>query len=345
MWWLKVPVPEHIEYPRIDPVPEGVHRPFWSVMIPTYNCANYLERTLRSVLEQDPGPDEMQIEVVDDHSTQDDPEPVVRDVGRGRVSFFRQPQNVGLSANFTTCIQRAKGYWVCILHGDDMVMPGFYTAYKSFIEEHPEVVMVFCRAIEIDKNDDWINIMHAAPHWTSSGIVENAAYELVKRNFVCASTAVIAREAYVKVGGFASCLSHCADWEMWMRIAASGPIGYIHHPYLLYRVHPDSDTSRLVISAENIREIVRAIEIGVRRLPPQLQMRARTAAYRNYSAYANGFRTTLHAKQQDTAALRHAFWAFRLHLSARNLLRVIKSVILMSRSKLYTACLKAAAKR
>ena len=41
-------------------------RPFWSVMIPTYNArADYLEETLNSVLQQDPGPGQMKIEVVD----------------------------------------------------------------------------------------------------------------------------------------------------------------------------------------------------------------------------------------------------------------------------------------
>jgi len=44
-------------------------RPFWSVMIPTYNPrADYLEETLHSVLQQNPGPKQMQIEVVDDCS-------------------------------------------------------------------------------------------------------------------------------------------------------------------------------------------------------------------------------------------------------------------------------------
>ena len=51
--------------PRIAPVPAGVRRPRWSVMIPTFNCAKYLRETLGSVLAQDPGPERMQIEVVD----------------------------------------------------------------------------------------------------------------------------------------------------------------------------------------------------------------------------------------------------------------------------------------
>ena len=51
---------------RLAPVSEAVHRPLWSVMIPTFDCARFLHQTLESVLSQDPGPDVMQIEVIDD---------------------------------------------------------------------------------------------------------------------------------------------------------------------------------------------------------------------------------------------------------------------------------------
>src|SRR5438128_483601 len=112
---------------RVLPVTEGsMPRPLWSVMIPTFHCARFLRQTLESVLSQDPGPDVMQIEVIDDCSTQDDPESVVRAVAGERVHFFRQPKNVGHTRNFETCLQRARGYLVHLLHGDDAVLPGFY---------------------------------------------------------------------------------------------------------------------------------------------------------------------------------------------------------------------------
>lgn len=99
---------KYIECPRIEPVTEGLHRRRWSVMIPTYNRTKYLSQTLTSVLEQDLEPDVMQIEVIDNCSTEADIEAEISNLSsHNRVSFYRQPRNVGLVANFTTCIQRS----------------------------------------------------------------------------------------------------------------------------------------------------------------------------------------------------------------------------------------------
>ena len=58
--------------PVIELVKEEKNRPLWSVMIPTYNRTKYLERTLKSLLNQAPAPEVMQIEVVDNCSTEVD---------------------------------------------------------------------------------------------------------------------------------------------------------------------------------------------------------------------------------------------------------------------------------
>lgn len=136
-----------LDVPQITPVPAGDIRPFWSVMIPNYNSDRYLAQTLKSVLEQDPGAEEMEIEVVDDCSNKDDPAAVVKEIGKGRISFFRQPDNVGATANFNTCIQRAKGQWVHILHSDDTVLPGFYNRLRSALEPELTIGAAFCSTL------------------------------------------------------------------------------------------------------------------------------------------------------------------------------------------------------
>src|SRR5687767_11951325 len=112
--------------PIILPVSNNIIRPQWSVMIPAYNCIKYLRETLESVLAQDPGPDKMQIEVVDDCSTDGDVQSLVNAVGRGRVCYYKQEINKGSLRNFETCLNRANGIWVHLLHGDDKVKFGFY---------------------------------------------------------------------------------------------------------------------------------------------------------------------------------------------------------------------------
>ena len=82
-------------YPEIAAVPDSVHRPIWSVMIPTYNWLVLLRETLKGVLAQDPGPDRMQIEVMDDASTKDDPEAVVHERAGAALRFTVIPRTWG----------------------------------------------------------------------------------------------------------------------------------------------------------------------------------------------------------------------------------------------------------
>src|SRR5437868_3875502 len=121
--------------PLIAGIQGSAWRPFWSVMIPTYNPrTDYLEQALRSVLQQDPGPEQMQIEVVDDCSNDSTASEIVRRIGTGRVMFHVEPQNRGLANTWNRCIERARGHWVHILHQDDIVLPGFYYRWRNAIE-------------------------------------------------------------------------------------------------------------------------------------------------------------------------------------------------------------------
>ena len=112
--------------PTFAPIPPGVERPFWSVMIPTYNASDLLEHTLRAVLDQDPGPDRMEIVVVDDCSPNGHARKVVQRLATDRVRFQPGEANVGLAGNWNRCIALSRGRWVHILHQDDLVKPGFY---------------------------------------------------------------------------------------------------------------------------------------------------------------------------------------------------------------------------
>jgi len=236
-------------------------RPLWSVMIPTYNCANYLRETLASVLAQDLGSDVMQIMVIDDYSLRDDPEAVVKEIGNGRVDFYRQDNNVGHVKNFQTCLEKARGRLIHQLHGDDLVCDGFYKKLTVAFEKHPEIGAAFCRHIIIDEHG---NIIHPSIlEQPENGILpENWIEELIGFQRIQTPAMVVRRDVYESLGGFDTRLKIGAeDWEMWIRIASSYPIWYEPELLAKYRKNSNSLTSNNIRNATVIRDMARMISI------------------------------------------------------------------------------------
>lgn len=128
------------------------------MMIPAYNpSADYLEQVLKSILQQDPGAERMQIEVVDDCSPSVDVKKMVESIAGERVAFSQTPKNSGLAGCWNTCIERARGEWVHILHQDDIVQPGFYAALRKGTDDS-KVGAAFCRHAVANSNGNWLSI-------------------------------------------------------------------------------------------------------------------------------------------------------------------------------------------
>jgi glycosyltransferase involved in cell wall biosynthesis len=269
---------------HIPPVADGVARPLWSVMIPTYECAGYLRETLANVLAQDPGPDVMQIEVVDDHSTTDDPAAVVAELGRGRVAFYRQPQNVGVTRNFATCLQRSRGRLVHLLHGDDLVRPGFYRALQRGFEASETVGAAFCRHIFADARGHWQSV--SPLEQPESGILVNALVRLASEQRIMTPSIAVRRSVYERLGGFDERLLCSEDWEMWVRVAAAYDVWYEPEPLAVYRMHRNSNTGRHLRSGEDMRYTRDAIAIFAAYLPPDTAGAITRAARETYASAA-----------------------------------------------------------
>jgi glycosyltransferase involved in cell wall biosynthesis len=224
-------------------------------MIPTYNCARFLDKTLQSVLDALP-PSDIEIVVVDDCSTADDPEAVVARVGAGRVRFSRNEKNLGATATFNRCLTLARGHFVHILHGDDAVMPGFYAQVERALAGAPDAGACACRAVRIDEDGRQIAVDGPLAE------AQATSQALFRRNTLTAPAVVVRREVVERVGGFHPDLVHSADWDLWKRIALVSRIIVVDEPLFLYRMHSGQDTSRLVKTATNTRDAARAIALS-----------------------------------------------------------------------------------
>jgi len=257
---------------EIRAVDQGA-RPMWSVLIPTYNCAAFLRETLASVLAQDQGPDRMQIEVVDDHSTEDAPESIVRELAGDGVQFYRQPENGGHVNNLNTCLRRSRGMLVHILHGDDQVRDGFYTTMERPFREHPAIGAAWCRQIIIDEEGRWVHISKLMqPH---SGVIDNWLARIAVGQQLQTPAMVVRREVYERLGGFDRRAGSAEDWEMWIRIAARYAVWHEVDPLALYRLHRSSLSGVAVRNGAQAQAQRRVIEISRQVLPPD-QVRSLT---------------------------------------------------------------------
>jgi glycosyltransferase involved in cell wall biosynthesis len=227
------------------------------VVIPVHNCADYLAQALPEVVAQLADRDDAEIIVVDDAS-KDDPAGVVEQLGRGRVRYRPNPAHLGAIGTFNRCLELATGELVHLLHGDDAVLPGFYPAMELALR-NPATLAAVCRVRDVDAHNTPTYVTRS--YRKGTGVWTAALDVFAVSNRVRTPGIVVRRAAYERLGGYRADLPHAADWDMWTRLAAHGPIVFVDQVLAVYRRHDASDTSARVRSGANVRERVTAIGV------------------------------------------------------------------------------------
>lgn len=270
---------------EIPPLPEGIDRPLWSVMIPCYNpVEKYLIETIESVLVQCPDESKMQIEIVDDYSDKVDIKSIVDRAGQGRIIYTRLPRNMGHALSFTECIKLARGKLIHILHNDDKVKPGFYARMENIFDEFKTAGAAYCRQEYIDDNGD--TLFYSEPDRDTTGILDDAISKLAERQRVQYCGMVVKRESYEKAGGFVMENIGGEDWEMWVRLASKFPIAYEPEALACYRVHKNSMTSTDKRTGLDIRSLKRMIDIFNDYLPADIRKESKKTTEEYYADYS-----------------------------------------------------------
>ncbi|MDH3638796.1 MAG: glycosyltransferase [Gammaproteobacteria bacterium] len=317
----ELPSPHH---PPIPVLPSGMKRPQWSVMIPTFNCARYIPDALHSVLTQDPGSELMQIEVVDDCSSDADVEALVEEIGGGRIGFFRQLRNVGHIRNFNTCLKRSRGRLIHLLHGDDYVREEFYARMESAFDSASDIGAAFCRSVFADESGTQQGI--SPLEQTESGVLADSSTHLALEQRIMTPSIAVRREAYELLGGFDDRLVCSEDWEMWVRVATRYPIWYETKPLAVYRMHANSNTGRHTRTADDIRYSCVAINIFSEYLPTDKAARIASQARETYALAALNAAEKFAAERDFSAALAQTLAALRCRCSAKVGTRILRLI-------------------
>lgn len=218
-----------------------------SVIIPTYNTAQLIERTIRSVLAQ--SCQDFEILIVDDCST-DDTLTLVKAIQDERIRIFEQEENRGPAAARNRGLTEAKGEYCAFLDGDDYWEPDFLKETSGFLDAHPEVVAVSvmqCHKI-IGKEPA------VAPRDT--GIAKPVVLEDFFAfwgiyNHVCTGSVLMRSSIARQLGGQREYLRICEDLEFWALLATLGKWGFI--PKILFTSDGGAVTKKQGWMAKNMR--------------------------------------------------------------------------------------------
>lgn len=296
---MELPVRIPSSPPRIAPLEDQTSRPRWSVMVPVYNCASYLRDTLESILVQDPGPGYMQIEVCDDASTDGDIAGLVREIGSGRIGYTRQPFNVGSLRNFETCLQKSRGHLVHLLHGDDMVKPGFYEKMEALLEAYPLAGAAFSGFVTVDEYNG--RELVSEPERETPGLLEHWLERLARKQRIQTPAMVVRRSVYEQLGAFYG-VHYGEDWEMWLRIASHYETAYHPETLAVYRKHAASISGQYIRTGQNIRDLKVIMGIAEGYFRPAEWKTIGHAARKFYAHYAINTARSLWGREHHRAA-------------------------------------------
>ena len=189
----------------------------FSVVIPLYNKANYIENTIRSVLDQTC--DDYELIVVDDGSSDNSLE-LARKYESDRVRVIAQA-NQGVSVARNTGIENARGTFIAFLDADDQWEPQYLQNIHGLTEQYPESA-IFVTAYAVDMGNGKIH--YSTRLEPQTGCLPSYWLTLAKGyDFVWTSATVIRRDTLMDAGLFKPGEKIGQDLDMWARVARINP--------------------------------------------------------------------------------------------------------------------------
>ncbi len=225
-----------------------------SVVIPTFNAAQYLPAAIESVLNQDYK--NVEILVVDDGSS-DDTASVVGRYGKF-VEYIRLENNGGGPARPRNIgIRAASGDYIALFDSDDLMLPGKLKEEAEFLIEFKDVPLLFTNFRNFTSEDE-----PALPDFLSDHtdfqampkiplkknwyrLTSSLAYEtLIPDTYIGTSSVMFRKRLVDEIGYFDESLGNSDDVEFFFRASRRFDIGYINQVFHRRRLHAKNISSR-----------------------------------------------------------------------------------------------------
>ena len=202
-----------------------------SVLVPTFNRANYIAECLDSLLAQTMPA--LEIIVIDDGS-EDGTAELLTSYGQ-RIRYVRK-ENGGKPTAVNLGLSLAQGELIWIFDDDDVALPNAIESRVLALAGTPDAGFVFSpHYYGTDRTNG--KILRGALHQLPAYNPDSFFYELMKGCFFHLATALVRREAYLSLSGFDVSLLSSEDYDMQLRLASTFKMVYCPQPSFIFRQH------------------------------------------------------------------------------------------------------------
>jgi len=286
-----------------------------SVIVPVYNRADLVGKTIESILDQDYN--RIEVLVINDGST-DNSLQVIRsfaDRYPEKVVVIDQ-QNSGQVRARNAGLQKARGEFIAFLDSDDT-----WERQKLSLQIplfRGDVGLVYSAIREVTANGSCLRTV-----WCDPGMRGNIYRQLLVQNRMTGGSVVISRRALESVGGFDESFKAAENWDLWIRIAERFRIEFVNQPLVNYLCHSEN------MSIDRDRMINASWAILQKHLPPERRDEVLQKTYAD--AYAHYYYNlgVLEFSREEYRQARSRFvecWKYRLFYRD-SLVRVCRSVL------------------
>lgn len=238
-----------------------------SVIMTSYNYAQYLQEAINSVISQ--SYQNWELIIVDDGSADNSVEIIQNFCQKDkRIKLFQHEnsQNKGLKKSLLLALGKADGKWIAFLESDDVLHPDNLLKKIDVINKHPNVALIFNKVSFLDEHNTQNTFLKTK--------LEKIHKELTKRKFpremffdfgiknqILTFSCVMVETTKLKNTDFNSPIDVFLDWWLWVHIAYNNKFYYLDEELTSWRLHPKSYISTGKIPKLNIFPIQIYIDI------------------------------------------------------------------------------------
>lgn len=211
--------------------------PLVSIIMLTYNRANYIAQAIESVLAQTY--QQWELLILDDGST-DNTAVIVSQYSDSRIQYLFDPINKGLALKRYESLKQCRGVYVAILDSDDKwIDVTKLDSQVTYLNNHPTCVVV---GTQINLIDESGNSLGTNTYLRDDTAIRNAI--LVRNQF--AHSSVMMRKSFLdKTSGYQK-LSASEDLDLYLRLGQLGTFANLPETMLAYRIHKKSASANKI---------------------------------------------------------------------------------------------------